>query len=155
MNLLEEFKIIDTENFAKLLNEIIGIAFSSLLGVNTLIEKGPLILQSLDDILEKEKEILNGFKLAQGLLIEEILLNQKILIQIKTNIKTSRTGNNKDRFTGLLGLEKLLIRRLHNLSHIADGIALKMVGEQVHIIKRLNIGEKSSKNLSESNIEHV
>jgi hypothetical protein len=52
-------------------------------------------------------------------------------------------------------VEKVIIRTLHNLSNIADGIAIQMMSQQVHIARRLHIGEKSTKLFENANIEHT
>lgn len=59
--------------------------------------------------------------------------------------------NEKDTETKI----KIIEQRLHNFSHIADGIAWQLIGGQIHIARRFNIQEKSSKYLDSSNIEHA
>lgn len=150
----KEFNIESADAFARKLNEIITIAFSHFLDQDKAEQDDIPRGQKQEDILKTHREIIRGFKLAQNRLIEEIIPYQLTLSTIKVHLKEARTQRNKERTNELSALIQLINRRLVNLSHIADGIALKMANNQVHVFRRLHIGEKSGKNLKESNIRH-
>lgn len=145
-----------TEQFALKLTEIADFAFS--FGSSSLSEQqkekpsDQWTPQEMDSFMEKCHE---GFKLAQNRLIKEIIDYQHLLKQNKNKIKEFRSVHNKEKTKQYTDLEKVIMRRLSNLSHIADGIAIQMMGQQVHVARRLHLGEKSMKHLEHSNIDHA
>lgn len=97
----------------------------------------------------------DGFKIAQEMLIQEIQTYQKLLIESKTEIKKNRKLNKPDKIRELNWKIKIIEQRILNFTHIADGIAWQILGENIHIAKRLNIRDTSSKILENSNIKHA
>jgi len=93
-----------------------------------------------------------GFKIAQKLLINEIMTYQDLLSKKTIELKEVRRQRNltleKDIKKGIKAIEQ----RVHNYYHIADGIAWQLLGCQIHVARRLNIGQKANKILDSSNI---
>jgi hypothetical protein len=95
-----------------------------------------------------------GFKLAQDLIIEEIIEYQRLIREFTLELKESRRQRDKDKERSLL--EKIAVseHRAKTFSHVADGIAWQLISGQIHIARRLYIKE-SSKYLDSSNIKHA
>lgn len=145
-----------TEEFGIKLTEIADLAFYY--GIESLPDaqkSRPGHEWSKDEMDFFMEKCHDGFKLAQNRLVEEVMSYQLLYRQNKEHIKQSRSGVDKTKTKELQNKEKVIIRRLHNLSHIADGMVVQMLGQQVDVARRLNIGEKGSKHLENSNIEHV
>lgn len=96
-----------------------------------------------------------GFKTAQRLLIIEIKKYQTLFRDTNNNLKEFRRQRDKENEKATETKIKIIEQRLHNFSHIADGIAWQLIGGQIHIARRFHIQEKSSKYLDSSNIEHA
>jgi len=153
---MEQHSLQTTEQFASKLVEIADYAFS--FGTDSISKAQKMRPTDKWNSLEMATfmdKCREGFKIAQKLLVDEVISYQQILKQNKAKIKEARTSHNKKKTEELLNLNKVIVRRLHNLSHIADGLAIQMMGQQVHIARRLHIGEKSTKLLENSNIEHA
>jgi len=93
-----------------------------------------------------------GFKIAQKLLICEVMTYQDLFSKKNIELKEVRRRRN-------LASEKIIKKeirdveqRLHNYYHIADGIAWQLLGCQIHVARRLNIGQRANKILISSNI---
>lgn len=97
----------------------------------------------------------DGFKIAQRLLIVEIKKYQSLLRETANQLKEFRRLRYKENEKIADIKIKTIEQRLHNFSHIADGIAWQLIGGQIHIARRFHIQEKSSKYLDSSNIEHA
>jgi len=97
----------------------------------------------------------DGFKIAQRLLIIEIKKYQSLLRETTSQLKEFRRQRDKENEKITDTKIKIIEQRLHNFSHIADGIAWQLIGGQIHIARRFHIQEKSSKYLDSSNIEHA
>lgn len=97
----------------------------------------------------------DGFKIAQKMLIEEIEKYQSLLIENQKKIKEYRRLKDNDKIKKTEIELKIIEQRLHNFTHIADGIAWHLVGGNIHIARRLNIRDNSSKILKNSNIKHA
>ncbi|MHA8097803.1 hypothetical protein VR479_00745 [Aquirufa aurantiipilula] len=97
----------------------------------------------------------DGFKIAQGLLVVEIKKYQSLLRETTNQLKEFRRQRDKEN-EKIADLKiKIIEQRLHNFSHIADGIAWQLIGGQIHIARRFHIQEMSTKYLDSSNIEHA
>ncbi|MBI5021556.1 MAG: hypothetical protein HZB59_08980 [Ignavibacteriales bacterium] len=97
----------------------------------------------------------NGFKIAQNLLIEEIKKYQTLLREANVALKEFRRQRNKTKEQETQNKIKIIEQRLHNFSHIADGIVWQLIGGQICIARRFHIQEKSAKFLDSSNLEHA
>lgn len=97
----------------------------------------------------------DGFKIAQNLLIEEIKKYQTLLREANASLKEFRRQRDKTKEQETKIKIKIIEQRLHNFSHIADGIAWQLIGGQIHIARRFHIQEKSAKFLDSSNLEHA
>lgn len=97
----------------------------------------------------------DGFKVAQKLIIEEIKKYQNLLRDSKTELKEHRRQRNKEKEKEILLKIQIIERRIHNFSHMADGIAWQMLGGQIHLARRFHIQDKSSKFLDSSNLPHA
>ncbi len=96
-----------------------------------------------------------GFKIAQRLLIVEIKKYQLLQRETKIQLKELRRQKDKENVK-LKELQiKIIDQRLHNFSHIADGIAWQLIGGKIHVARRFHINEKSAKSLEYSNIQHT
>ena len=145
-----------TQQFALKLTEIAELAFSY--GSNTMpkeLLKTPSEKWTGEQTAAFMGRCHEGFKLAQKRLITEVILYQRLLKENREKTKEARARHDKSKVKELLNINRVIDRRLHNLSHIADGIAMEMMGHQIHIAKRLHIGEKGSKYLENSNIGHA
>ena len=96
-----------------------------------------------------------GFKTAQRLLIIEIKKYQTLRRHTNNNLKEFRRQRDKENEKTTETKIKIIEQRLHNFSHIADGIAWQLIGGQIHIARRFHIQEQSTKYLDSSNIEHA
>jgi len=97
----------------------------------------------------------DGFKAAQKLIITEIQKYQTLLRNITVELKELRRQRNKKEEKETLLKIQIIERRLHNFSHMADGIAWQILGGQIHLARRLHIQEKSPKFLDSSNLSHA
>jgi hypothetical protein len=96
-----------------------------------------------------------GFKIAQRILIAEVQKYQLLQRETKIQLKEFRRQKNKEK-EKLTEIEiKIIVQRLQNFSHIADGIAWQLIGGEIHVARRFYIQEKSSKYLDSSNIKHA
>lgn len=95
-----------------------------------------------------------GFKIAQELIIKEILEYQKLLREETSNLKEVRRQRDKAKEKKLLGQISIIEHRIKAFSHIADGIAWQLINGEIHIARRLYTKE-TSKYLDSSNIEHA
>jgi hypothetical protein len=108
------------------------------------------------NILDKfYKACHDGFKTAQKLIIEEKQKYETVLRDTTIELKEFRRQRNKEKEQETLLKIRIIERRLHNFSHMADGIAWQMLGGQIHIARRLHIQEKSSKFLDSANLSHA
>jgi len=96
-----------------------------------------------------------GYKKAQILLIEQILNYQNLLKEKKESLKEYRRQRDSKNQKNIKIEIEIINQRLSTFSHIADGIAWLLIGGEIHIARRLHIGENSSKLLASSNIEHA
>ncbi|MGN7986055.1 hypothetical protein ACTJKC_01880 [Pedobacter sp. 22226] len=153
---IEQFGLPSTEQFATKLIEISDFAFS--FGMDSIPETQKnkpgekWNTEEMNFFMDKCRE---GFKSAQKLLIKEVLFYQQELRENKESIIRYRSAHAKEKIKEYTAVGKVIVRRLHNLSHIADGMVIQLLSEQVHVARRLNIGEKSNKQLEHSNLEHA
>jgi hypothetical protein len=96
-----------------------------------------------------------GFKISQKMLIIEIEKYQTLLRDTNNNLKEFRRQGDKENEKATEAKIKVIEQRLHNFSHIADGIAWQLIGGQIHIARRFHIQEKSFKYLDSSNTKHA
>ena len=101
------------------------------------------------------QKVHEGFKIAQKLLIDEINIYQDEWSSLKEKIKQSRRDSDKKKENELLQIERVIEYRISTFSHIADGIAWQMIGGQIHIGRRLHIGERGLKSLNNNNLSHA
>lgn len=138
------------------LREICDLAFSN--GVNAI--KPHVKMYSLPNTWSKEivklftEKCHEGFKLAQTLIIEEVLYYQNLLREKKIELKENRRKRDKDASKETEDIISVVEHRLSAYFHIADGIAWQLISGQIHISRRLYIGE-SSKQLESSNLTHA
>ncbi|GAA4509193.1 hypothetical protein GCM10023172_42320 [Hymenobacter ginsengisoli] len=97
----------------------------------------------------------DGFKLAQKLLIEEILYYQELQREVETQLKSYKTQRLKKEVKEATGQKALIEHRLLTLSHIADSIAWQLLRGQLHLARRLVLPSATTKFLVNSNIEHA
>lgn len=139
------------------LKEIATYAFqhgSDAIGVEPF-EKGPPNFWERETVALFITKANEGFKIAQKLLIEEIKYYQSFVRQYTLQLKEARRLRNKANEGEVAFKIKIVEQRLHTLSHIANGIAWQLINGQIHIARRLNIEEETSKFLDSSNIEHA
>lgn len=153
---MEEYGLPNTEKFASKLTEIADYAFSygfdSIADVQRQKPGQEWTTEEMKFFMDKCRV---GFKCAQNLLIEEVLFYQRKSNENKEAVKEYRSKHNKPKTKELLDIGKVISRRLHNLSHVADGMVIQMLSQNVHVAKRLHIGEKSNKQLENSNLKHA
>lgn len=147
----------DTEEYRLKLKEIADYAFGN--GINAIgIEQFKVGPPSTWEESVRNKFFVacyDGYKTAQRLLIIEIKKYQTILRDTTNNLKEFRRQRDKENEKATKIKIKIIEQRLHNFSHVADGIAWQLIGGQIHIARRFHIQEKSSKYLDSSNIEHA
>ncbi|TYR31664.1 hypothetical protein FXV77_20695 [Sphingobacterium phlebotomi] len=145
----------DTEQFESKLTKISDIAFYS---ANKRFDERLHSLKidelSIQDRLLYRRSILSGFKEAQKILVDEILIYQKKRINYKDRIREKQTLGDKSGVKDSQSKQKIIERRLFNLSHVADRIAVLMLDSQMHIARRLCLGERGKKELLHSNLKH-
>lgn len=95
-----------------------------------------------------------GFKIAQDMIIEEIQEYQKQIREFNSQLKECRRQRNKEKEKNLLEKISISKHRVQTFSHVADGIAWKLISGQIHIARRLYINE-SPKYLDSTNIKHA
>ena len=145
------------EDYRKILKQITDYAFGhgiSSIGIKQ-VEKGRPDTWSKDVQTKFFIACNDGFKIAQNLLIEEIKKYQVILRQAIIELKDARAQKNKSIQFQIQRKIKSIEQRLHNFSHIADGIAWQLIGGQIHIARRFHIQEKSMKFLDSTNLSHT
>ncbi len=96
-----------------------------------------------------------GFKEAQNLIIQEVLLYQDIYRKKKKDLKDYRRKRDKTNEEKLKDKIGIVEQRLYTLSHLADGIAWQLIGGEIHIARRFHIGEKAMNFLDSSNLKHA
>jgi hypothetical protein len=145
------------ENYRIKLEEIADYAFSH--GLNAIgieqFKSGPPDTWDKEILDKFYIACHDGFKIAQKLIIEEIQKYQILLRDTTAELKEYRRQRNKEKEKETLSKIKIIERRLHNFSHMADGIAWQMLGGQIHLARRFHIQEKSSKFLDSSNLSHA
>lgn len=97
----------------------------------------------------------DGFKLAQKLLIEEVLYYQPLLRSKTEESKEARRQRNKELEAETNHKLAIIKQRLATMAHIADGIAWQLLGAQIHVARRLYMKDTARKFLDSSNIEHA
>ncbi|MCX2585935.1 hypothetical protein [Pedobacter sp. MR22-3] len=152
---MEKYGLPSTEDFGLTLARVADYAFSYCENFVPEQKEKPSDKWTASEMTEFMAECRVGFKLAQKQIIEQVLYYQQKLKENKDLIKASRSNHDKKKTQEYLSVIKLIERRLNNLSHIADGIVIELLGHQVHIAKRLHIGEKSNKQLEHSNLSHA
>jgi hypothetical protein len=138
------------------LKEICDLAFSN--GIGAITSK----VETNSSPKNWNKEILKlfiekcheGFKLAQTLIIEEVLYYQNLLREKKIELKENRRLRNKEESKETEHIISVIEHRLSAYFHIADGIAWQLINGEIHISRRLYIGE-STKQLDSSNLTHA
>jgi hypothetical protein len=143
-----------SDEFRKTFREICDLAFAS--GTRALSDdqkvRMPFALEQFekDYFIQKCNE---GFKAAQEKLVVEICSLQAELEEMKAQLKQSRQKKvRSDSEQATLNIN-LISRRLRILTHISDGIAWQMIGGEIHIARRLYLGEREIKKLKSSNIK--
>ena len=138
------------------LREICDLAFSY--GVNAI--KPHVKMYSLPNTWSKEivklftEKCHEGFKLAQTLIIEEVLYYQNLLREKKIELKENRRKRDKDASKETEDIISVVEHRVSAYFHVADGIAWQLISGQIHVSRRLYIGE-STKQLESSNLTHA
>lgn len=108
--------------------------------------------EDLNKFTQKAHE---GFKIAQKLIIEEIIYYQSEWQIIKAKIKQFRRERNKKFEQEYSLTQKIIEQRIFTLSHIADSIAWQIIEEQLHVGRTLHIGERGIKSLENNNLQHA
>lgn len=138
------------------LREISDLAFSY--GINAI--KSEVEEFSLPNSWPKELVTLfiekchEGYKLAQILIVEEVLYYQKLLREKKNELKENRRQKDKKATEETQHIISVIETRLKAYFHVADGIAWQLIRGQIHVSRRLFIGE-TTKQLDSSNLEHA
>ncbi|GEP52801.1 hypothetical protein FNO01nite_34730 [Flavobacterium noncentrifugens] len=144
------------EEYKKKLKEICDLAFSN--GIKAIESKVKMF--SLPNTWSKDivklftEKTHEGFKLAQNLIIEEVLYYQALLREKKIELKENRRQRNKEAAEKSQHIIDVIEHRLNTYFHIADGIAWQLIGGEIHVSRRLYIGE-STKTLDSSNLDHA
>lgn len=149
MDSIKEFEIKITK--------IADYAFSFGTQFLQIIGKGKEISQ---DFIKKHNELFltacyGGQKLAQDLLLKEIIYYQNILRDTKDNLKEARRKRDKVLENMLLALINQTEYRLKILAHIADSIAWILIRGQIHIARRLFMGDEGVKFLDSNNLQSL
>lgn len=97
----------------------------------------------------------DGFKIAQKLLVEELMHYQQLHKGNKILTTEYRAKHDKEHVKNCIHKEKTIVQRMHCFSHIADGIAWHLLHTEIHVARRFHIGQNSAKQLQHSNIEHA
>lgn len=138
------------------LREISDLAFSY--GINAIfphVKKNSLPNTWSKEIVKLFTEKCHeGFKLAQTLIIEEVLFNQNLLRKKKIELKENRRLRDKEASIKTEHVISVIKNRLGAYFHIADGIAWQLINGEIHISRRLYIGE-TTKQLNSSNLDHA
>lgn len=138
------------------LREISDLAFSY--GINAIfphVKKNSLPNTWSKEIVKLFTEKCHeGFKLAQTLIIEEVLFNQNLLRKKKIELKENRRLRDKEASIKTEHVISVIKNRLGAYFHIADGIAWQLINGEIHISRRLFIGE-TTKQLNSSNLDHA
>lgn len=138
------------------LREISDLAFSY--GINAIfphVKKNSLPNTWSKEIVKLFTEKCHeGFKLAQTLIIEEVLYNQNLLRKKKIELKENRRLRDKEASIKTEHVISVIKNRLGAYFHIADGIAWQLINGEIHISRRLYIGE-TTKQLNSSNLDHA
>lgn len=95
-----------------------------------------------------------GFAKAQDLLIEEVIEYQLEYRETKASIKDFSRNGKREKANETKKKLEIIRHRLQCFTHIANGIAWQLIGAQIHIARRLFIGQDSMNFLDSSNIEH-
>ena len=101
------------------------------------------------------EKVHEGFKFAQDLIIKEVLYYQRELLELKQKIKEARREKKKKQEKEFNQIQKVVEHRIFTITHIADTIAWQMIGGQIHIARRMHIGERTIKSLDNNNLEHT
>lgn len=144
------------EEHKKKLKKICDLAFShGIKAIESKVKKFSLPHTWSKDILKLFTEKCHeGFKLAQDMIIEEVLYYQDLLREKKFELKENRRQRNKEAIKDSEHIIAVIEHRLRAYFHIADGIAWQLIGGEIHISRRLYIGE-STKTLDSSNLSHA
>lgn len=144
------------EEHKKKLKEICDLAFSyGIKAIESKVKKFSLPHTWSKNILKLFTEKCHeGFKLAQDMIIEEVLYYQDLLRKKKFELKENRRQRNKEAIKNSEHIIAVIEHRLRAYFHIADGIAWQLIGGEIHISRRLYIGE-STKTLDSSNLSHA
>ena len=152
---LIDFKMKDLVDHRKLLKQICDLAFSH--GINSLTEDKRTNPDSWSETDQKTFTVKchDGFKQAQELLIRELLYYQGEHKIGSQELKQSRRDRDKEKEKSLIQKLAIIKQRSRTLSHVADGIAWQIIGSQIHVARRLHIGEDELKQLDNSNLNHA
>jgi hypothetical protein len=96
-----------------------------------------------------------GFKEAQNLIILSLIEYQKEFKNLKNELKEHRRNRDKNSEQETDYKIKVVEQRMSTFSHVADAIAWHLIGGQIHIARRLHIGEHQHKFLESSNFGHA
>lgn len=88
------------------------------------------------------------------MIIEEVLFNQNLLRKKKIELKENRRLRDKEASIKTEHVISVIKNRLGAYFHIADGIAWQLINGEIHISRRLFIGE-TTKQLNSSNLDHA
>ena len=142
MELVEEYK--------ETLIQVIFYSFDY--GYNKFHDKYP-DAPVLEFNLEFHKACVEGFKLAQKILIIEISKYQALLRENTLTLKDARRNRDKNCEKTTQKEIDIIKQRLSTFHHVADGIAWQLIGCQIHIARRFHIGQTEAKFLDSSNLE--
>lgn len=138
------------EDYRLNLSQVIYYSFSY--GSDKFKEKYPET-SLLENKVEFHKACVEGFKLAQKELISEITKYQSLLRDSTIALKEARRKREKESQKSIENDIDIIEQRLSNYHHVADGIAWQILGGQIHIARRLHIGQKTAKFLDTSNLD--
>lgn len=106
-------------------------------------------------IKEFTKNCHEGFKLAQKIIINEIIYYQEVSEKLKSDLKKARRNQEQKTEESIITKEKIVKHRLSTFSHVADGIAWQMIGGEIHVARRFFLDPLTNTTLKHSNIEHA
>ncbi len=139
----------------QILREIADTAFTT--GINSLTEDQKLRYPNLskNEFSAFIAKCHEGYKIAQKMLINEIMEYQGLLPKLKSDLKETRRKRDKITEEQLTANIQVINHRIRSFTHIADSIAWTMIGGEIHIARRFHIGENEIKQLSASNLKHA
>ncbi|MEP0365333.1 MAG: hypothetical protein ABJN36_07620 [Cyclobacteriaceae bacterium] len=143
------------EDYRMTLRRIADFAFS--FGIDSIPEDkktDPLSWTEQDYSIFRQK-CHEGFKEAQNLIVKNLMLYQKEYQELKDQLKNFRRCRDKDSEQETQLNINIVEQRMKTFSHIADGIAWQLIGNQIHVARRLHIGESETKFLENANFQHT